>query len=532
MKRLWIDLRHTVLLFWNVDRLLASMALARLTGRRTAAVVFRETLQRMGMTYLKLGQYLALRMDLLPREITQELSKLFESVRPMPAAEVRRVVESELGGPIRHLFASFDWNPIASASIAQVHQAVTRDGARVAVKVQRRGLDLLLEADMRNLDRLAAAVDALGIMGELSLRDAVREFATYTRRELDFEMEARTADRLRREAIASEIVPRILWGLSTRRVMTMEFIEGVSIGRAIAALQAGRFAGLALEAPDLKASLHNLAQASLHQMFVSGFFHADPHPGNILLCRGNRVAFLDFGIFGQIAPDQREIMASYIEQLVAGDVDESFRHYSRLYTPTASTDFAAFKRESKAVLSRWYEASRQTGSVESRMVARFADEMLTLVRRYRLRMSMDTLLFWRATIVLDATALQLYPEFDLLSELRQFFSAVHPTFGDRLVYALRDGNSLAALTQLASCGAWAVRDVLSDIAAGQFEVRVTSRPSPAARRAERQRMGSIALSLIALSLVLLAGSSRTAAAVFLCAAAGILFLVSLFGLRL
>src|SRR5262249_28257211 len=153
--------------------------LARLTGRRTAAMIVRETLQRMGMTYLKLGQFLALRMDLLPRAFTQELSKLFESVQPMPPADVRRVLESELGGPMQHLVANFEWKPLASASIAQVHEAVTRDGARVAVKIQRRGLELLLDADMRNLARLAAAVDAIGIMGELSVRDAVREFSTY-----------------------------------------------------------------------------------------------------------------------------------------------------------------------------------------------------------------------------------------------------------------------------------------------------------------------------------------------------------------
>jgi len=534
MPRWWIDLRRTALLSWNAAGFLVGLLIGRTTGRATAAILLRQALQRMGMTYLKLGQYLALRLDLLPSDVTRELSKLFEAAEPMPPGDVRRVIESELGGRLELVFARFEWSPVASASIAQVHEAVTSEGERVAVKVQRPDLEAAFEADMRGLTLAARTMDRLGLMGELSLREAVEEFATYTRRELDFQLEALTANRLRREAAFEEIVPRIVWGLSTRRVLTMEYIEGVSVGRVIEALSTGREAELTAAVPelDLRLASHNLARASLHQMFGVGFFHADPHPGNLLLCRGNRVAYLDFGIFGQLSPEQREIMASYIEHLVIGDVEEAFRHYQRLLTPTAHTDLAAFKRESQDVQSRWYETSRHpAGAITHRLVAPFADEMLTVVRRHRMRMNMDTLLFWRAMIVLDATLLQLCRDFDLLAEVGAYFRLTRPTLAERLVDTLRDSDALASLGQLASRGPRVLRDALADAAAGQLQVHATLRPSLHARRAERRRVECVTLGLLGLSLIVAAGAFGVAAATALSSAAAVLFFVSLYRLR-
>jgi len=315
----------------------------------------------------------------------------------------------------------------------------------------------------------------------------------------------------------------------------MEFVEGVSLGKATALLAAGRGQELFHTLPDLdlNKATHNLVVAYLHQLFVTGFFHADPHPGNILLCPGNRVAFLDFGIFGEVSPMQKEVLARYIEEVAMGNLDEGVRYYARVYTPSDRTDLAAFRREAKAVLNRWYESSKAVGRpYRERMVARFSDEMFTVVRHHHLRISLDTLLFWRGMIVLDATLLQLWEEFDLLTELREFFVEYRPGIIDRVIEILVPDTRLGTLVQLLSNSAGRVDEVLSGLVSGRFELGVTVKESPQERRRENRRLEAIVLSLLGISILALARISTNATVRNLIwSAAFICFAVSLGRLR-
>jgi ubiquinone biosynthesis protein len=287
----------------------------------------------------------------------------------------------------------------------------------------------------------------------------------------------------------------------------MEFIEGVSLAKAGSLLVAGRESELRRLLPglDLPLALHNLTRASLHQLYVAGFFHADPHPGNILLCPGNRVAFLDFGIFGEVSPMQKEVLARYLEELVYGNLDQCVRYYARVYTPTDRTDLAGFQREAKSVLHRWYETVKAPGGPpKDRLVARFSDEMLAVVRHHYLRITVDTLLFWRALVVLDASLLQLWPGFDLVGELRGFFAEFRPGIIDRTVEILTPETHLATLVRLATESAGRLDEILSDLASGSFETTVAIKESPATRRRENLRVRSYALALVGASVMLLA----------------------------
>lgn len=414
-------------------------------------VRIRLAMEELGLTYLKLGQYLAMRFDILPIEVCRELHKLFEDVPPMPFDDVKAVVTQELHGPLEEFFSDFHSEPIAAATVAQVHEARIGDDQRVAVKIQRPGIQPVFAADMRNLRRIATISDTLGIFGTLSLREAAEEFAHFTTREMNFVTEGRTADRLRRNATSNEIVPKIFWEFTTKKVITMEFIEGVSLSQIYRTLETEGMASVRARLPNLnlEEALQNLAHASLTQLFLVGFFHADPHPGNILIRDDNTVAFVDFGIFGELTETQRETLAGYIENLSVGNIAESFRQYSKLYTPTVATDFKKFKQSAKTILNKWYRASESPyASVQTRHLGRYADQMLTVVRRNSLRMDIDTLLFWRALIALDSTALQMSAYFDLLNELRTFFGENSLSVSERFFGIINDPGYATKIVQL------------------------------------------------------------------------------------
>jgi ubiquinone biosynthesis protein len=459
---LWIretslDIQRAILPLWVVLRVGGVPLVRYILGLPNKDNNFprrmRHALERMGLTYVKLGQYLAMRRDLLPEDICRELSQLYEDVSPLTFEEVRAVVEAELQGPLAEFFPFFNQKPVAAASVAQVHEAKTYFNERVAVKVQRPGIERVFVADIRNLRRVAALADSSGLLGTLSLREVVEEFARWTSRELDFLVEGRTADRLRQNATAHEVVPVVYWDFTTRKILTMEFIDGLSLAQIISLVARGREDEVLARLPnlDLIETGHNMALASLHQLFVCGFFHGDPHPGNVIILDHNDVAFVDFGIFGELSEHQREILMGYIETLALGNLDEAVRYFSRLTTPTEETDIRAFERDAMNSMRGWYEASKSPLSTfKDRHLGKYFGELLGVVRRHRLRIGAETLLFWRAMSALDYSALSMSRHFDLLHELRVFFEHLRPGPIERLIKVLTSQRFMMDVADLSS----------------------------------------------------------------------------------
>ncbi len=420
------------------------------TDGQEAGARLRHALEELGLTYLKFGQFLAMRLDIVPEDVQRELNRLFEDIAAMEFPEARRIVETELGAPLEELYSYFSERPIAAASVAQVHEARTRDGHRVAVKIQRSGIERIFKSDMRILRRLAAVVDRTNLAGQLSVSRIVGDFESWTLREFDFGREARTADIIRRNA-TRELIPKVYWKLSSSKVITMEFIEGVSLARIIELVAQRKSAEVLKLLPNLDTQKvgDDLAHATLHQLFITGVYHGDPHPGNILVRRDNRVAYVDFGIAGELTPHQLRVLQAHIENIVIGNIDESFRYFALQYTPTEETDVVAFYREGRALLREWYETATSPGAAgKERLMAGFSDKMFQVMRKHNVRSTMDTLLFWRALAALDFSANSLSHYFDMMSQMRKFFDMLHEEKQSPVTAALYDQDRNWAISFL------------------------------------------------------------------------------------
>jgi ubiquinone biosynthesis protein len=454
-----LEFRRAAQLLWTIVRLGTAPALRwllRLPPRGPGvAQRVRRGLEQLGLTYLKLGQYLAMRFDILPPEVCRELGNLFESVPPMPFALARGVIESELGRPLEELFAEFEAEPIAAASVGQVHSARTWSGEHVAVKVQRVGIEPILYADLRNLRRMTALVDALHLLGRMSAVEMLDQFARWTVQETDFRLEARTGTRVREMSGDGEVIPEVHWDLTTRRVLTLEFIEGMSLAQIVRIVEEGGPRALAEARPglDIETILHHLVYALLRQVFVNGLFHGDPHPGNILIRPDNRVAFIDFGIFGALSRYDREILAGQMESLAVGNIDESLRAYVKQLTPTAESDDRAFRKEARRTLGQWYGLSLSPDApIGQRHVGKYIGEMIDISRRHHLMYDMSYLLYWRTINALHSTCLRLMPDFELVADLRKFFEMIRPGPLRRVAGALGDHRTWMAAGALARRG--------------------------------------------------------------------------------
>lgn len=477
------------------------------TQTRNAGESLRLALEELGLTYLKLGQFLALRFDILPVEVCRELNKLFEAVPPMSFDKVRARIESELGAPLHELFSVFEEVPIAAASVAQVHEAYTNDNEKVAVKIQRLGIEQLFAADMRILRRLAKLIDFTGIAGAFSAREIADQFATWTEREMDFIMEGQTAERLRRNAASYEVVPRIHWQLTTKRVLTMEFVEGVSVARIADLIDAGRGAELAALLPNLDLSVTGryIAFAVLRQLFIFGFFQGDPHPGNILIREDNTIAFVDFGIFGELTDRQRENLAGFFENIALGNTDQAFRYYAKQHTPTAATDLKKFERDGKAIIQLWYQTSiNQFTTAKERHMGRYAMQMIEVVRNYRLRTDASTVLLWRALYALDSSSERLSAYVDMMAQIRAFFMEERPGALQRVADMLADRNRTRSLFQLGTEAPKRVGRVLSELAHSQLQLTINTSESESSRRQSDRRLHSVTQSVVGISLATLA----------------------------
>lgn len=503
-----LDVRRLVLLArvaWPV--ILAWTAQALNPARQVAGLgaQLRSALEVLGLTYVKLGQFLAMRFDVLPAEICNELSNLFENADPVPWEEVVRLVESELQAPLSKLFAAFDPQPIAAASIAQVHEARTHAGLRVAVKVQRPGAQQLFEADMRNLLRLARLADRLGLGGVASVREMVAEFETWTRQEFDFILEGRNAERLRGRATPFELIPAVYWPLTTKRVLTMDFVEGVSAARVAALRRSASTAESISELlpnydPDL--AMHRLAEASLKHIFVDGRYHADIHPGNVFIREDNGIALLDFGITGELTSQRRALLAAYYETLATGRIDECLRYYVQLWVYTPESDVRGFVEEMKPIIWDYYRnATDPQASLASAHWGRVTNETLLVARRHRVRSSLDLLLFFRAVGTMHTTMILLGADF--FAELRSFLLQRRGT-------RIREEVSAALTSEVAT----SIRDRWqTELQLARLLSRVRDHPLPGMARTRfrevgyRARSGTVAM--FTLSLVIALSGQRS-----------------------
>lgn len=364
---------------------------------------FRETLEELGPTFIKFGQVLSTRADLLPPGFAEALTGLQDHCAPMPTESVRQAMESGLGQPIESLYKEFDLAPLASASIAQVHRAVTLEGDEVVVKVQRPGIR---ESILRDLDLLALlaqlAESIIEESGMVTPRKVVGEFENAILGELSFETEARMIQRFRLNAAGKNrkyVVPRVYLELSSETVLTMEYMRGA------------RLSELGPE-HDKKQIAQNVVSAAFEQLFVDGLFHADPHPGNCFILPDNRLALIDFGSVGQISYAMRETLVVLVLSVGMRDADAVARLLYRVGIPD---DHVSLHRLRDACASLFDEYLRDQDTIAHVEAAQLLKELFELAARFRVRIPSEYALVGRAAMTVEGVIRHLDPALEVLT---------------------------------------------------------------------------------------------------------------------
>jgi ubiquinone biosynthesis protein len=367
---------------------------------------------------------MAMRPDFLAQEYVDELATLLDDVPPFPTPDAVRIVEAELGGPILDRFRAFDGEPVASASFGQVYRAELSTGEIVAVKVQRPGIERVVSVDLRILSLISRLMDASTLLLSVKLHPIYEDFAVWTRDELDYRVEARYATDLRedRDEAAGEIIPRVYEQLSTRRVLTLEYLHGHWVNDLIAGLATDRadlVRRLAAEGIELDEVARTLVRIVLRQVFVRGVFHADPHAANIVVMPQSRVGLVDFGIVGVMSDEFKRDMLKFFEEVGERRPSGAFRAALRLVDVPNGADLGGFRREFERNLQDWMIASRDPrASLREKSSARLLMGNLAVMRKYQIRLPAVVLRFFRALVIVDSVVLQLHPELDLLTEIQ------------------------------------------------------------------------------------------------------------------
>jgi len=352
-----------------------------------------EVLERLGPTFVKVGQLMATRTDYLPPHYAQALQSLHDNVPAFPGQLAKQIVAAELNRPLQQVFAEFDDQPMAAASLSQVHRARLRDGTEVAVKVQRPDAVRITEADLALLEWIATRLERRhGTALSFRPTAVVAELTEHTRRELDFRKEGKTADAVRRRFSPEDrvVIPQVHWNQTTARVLTMEMIHGHRPAPRQDLVAAGINADRVLDAG---------ARAMLRQVFEGGLFHADPHPGNILLLDGDLVCFLDFGLYGRLDARQRRRMAMVLYALVRGDYETVSDQLLHLSERGSSADVRQFRRALAELVEDWYGQDSAESSVATLLL-----HELSIGSRYGIVFPRELILLARALVHLEATA--------------------------------------------------------------------------------------------------------------------------------
>ncbi len=377
--------------------------------RLSQAARLRLALEELGPTFIKLGQLLSTRPDILSSDIIAELQRLQDSLPPIDTREIKAQIYKGLGYPVEEIFNSFNERPLATASIAQVHKAKLKNGQLVACKVRRPDVESVITTDIDIMMGLAYLAEKHLPSSEIyNPVGLVKEFRRAIQRELDFSREARTIDQFHKNFANDPNVriPAVYWEQTGHTVLTMEFIDGIKISRLDELHQTGH---------NLKEIARNGADNFLKQVFIHGLFHADPHPGNLLVLDNNVIGILDFGMVGRLDGDLKLQLTELLLSIIERDVDRLISQL--LYSGELDDEgnLKNLKRDLTDFIDEYYDVLLQDLKVGKLLI-----EFIELLGEYRIKFPANLLLLARALIAIEGLGRQLDPEFNMIAQVQPF----------------------------------------------------------------------------------------------------------------
>lgn len=422
----------------------------------TVARRFRMMLAELGPTFVKLGQVLSTRGDLLPAEFIEELSTLQDQVPPFGMEDVRKQVMEAFGRPLEELYSSFEPTPLAAASMAQVHKARTQEGIDVVVKVQRPGITERMRADLSVLHGIARALEA--VIEEVSVSSPtsiIEEFDRAVHEELDFINEASNVRAFSKAHAGHTTVriPKVYDELSSRTVLTLEFLDAPKLSNA------------QLDEEGKKKLAQIILEEAFKQLFEDGLFHGDPHPGNLLVEKGPVLALIDFGLVGRVTHQMQEALIQLILAVALKDSESVARQLYRLGTPDSRANLHAFKGDIDAILNTYLPSSIK--EVNAKALVR---DLLNLAVKYRVKVPREYAILSRASVAIEGILRSLYPDMPI-GEI--FMPYAKRMLAERYDPTQLQGNAMKTLLRLQSAAndlPLQLQQIMLDLESGKFTV--------------------------------------------------------------
>jgi predicted unusual protein kinase regulating ubiquinone biosynthesis (AarF/ABC1/UbiB family) len=430
---------------------------------RDLASELADDLERLGPTYVKLGQLLSSRADLMPPVFVTALTRLQDEVEPFPYAQVEEIIERELGVRISKAFSAFDPKPIAAASLGQVHRAALRDGRAVAVKVQRPNIRELVLEDITALGEVAAFADAHTQAGRrMGFAEMLEEFRLSLLRELDYEQEARNLELFGRNLREFEliVVPQPVNDYTTSRVLTMAYVHGTKV------TQVSPLARMELDGEALG---DELFRAYLKQILVDGVFHADPHPGNVFLTDDRRIALIDLGMVGHVGPGLQDRLVKLLLAISEGNGEDAAEIVLETGTRLQGFDEKAYTRATGHIV-----AAHRDSTVEQIDVGRVIMEITRAAGEHGVRLPPELTMLGKTLLNLDQVSRTLAPEYNPTAAIQRNASDI---LRRRLLRSASPGNVMSnalEMGELIQRLPARINKVLDRVAANELELRVNA----------------------------------------------------------
>ncbi|MBS3123996.1 AarF/ABC1/UbiB kinase family protein [Candidatus Woesearchaeota archaeon] len=455
-------------------------------------VRLRRVFERLGPTFLKFGQLLSLRPDLVPPEYITEFEKMQDHVPPISFKEVKRIIEEELKKPLDKVFSSFETTPLASASIGQVHKAKIGNQF-VAVKVQRPGIKEIIEEDIELMYLIAELVEKeVPKLRDYRLKTIIHEFEKWTLKELNFNIEAYYAKKIAKNFQNSRIlkVPKIYDEYTTNKVLVMEFIEGIPLHN-IEKIKKAKI--------NLHKVIHNGYYVILKQVFVDGFFHADPHPGNILVLKDGKIGLIDFGILGHFDKKLKKYALDIFNTFIHNDPDKAVDVLLQM-NPTSDVDKDELRQDVRDIFEQL-----STTSIEDLEIGPLIRETLAAANKHHMEIPADFVLYGKTVSIIEGIALRYMPNFNFFNETKTILKELidYKFLANEFVDRTKD--KVSDITELVSTFPETAKEILDKMRRFKFDIDIEDKDVRQLSQELERSSGNIAMGMIIAALII--GSS-------------------------